>query len=79
MGECELRERIDSAAGDVPAASGRLRLGDVVTVPARIRRLWRDADAARKSGDDGRRCDLETVGGRTLHGVPVDALEARRD
>ena len=55
------------------------RLGDVVILPARVMRLWRDADAARKSGDDGRRCDLETVGGRTLHGVPVDALEARRD
>lgn len=79
MGECELRERPDRGAGDVPAGPDGPRLGDVVTVPATVRRLWKDADAARKSGDDGRRCDLETVGGRTLHGVPVADLEARRD
>ncbi len=55
------------------------RLGDVVILPARVMRLWRDADAARKAGDDGRRCDLETVGGKWLPNVPVAALEVRRE
>ncbi len=55
------------------------RLGDVVILPARVMRLWRDADAARKAGNDGRRCDLETVGGKWLPNVPVAALEVRRE
>ena len=79
MGECELRPTIDRGAGDVPAGPDGPRRGDVVTVPATVRRLWRDADAAKRRGDDGRRCDLETIGGKWLPNVPVADLEARRD
>lgn len=79
MSECELRERPDRGAGSAPAYGDGPRLGDVVSVPATVRRLWRDADASRKAGDDGRRCDLETIGGKWLPNVPVSDLEARRD
>jgi hypothetical protein len=57
-----------------------LRIGDTVLMPARIRRTWRDADASRRAGDDGRRADLELPRGRMVYGVPVsDLASAVRD
>ncbi|NPV08050.1 MAG: hypothetical protein HPY83_08820 [Anaerolineae bacterium] len=52
----------------------RLRLGDTATLAVTVLRLWTDADAARKAGDDGRRCDLLTPSGQLLSNVPVSEL-----
>ncbi len=56
-------------------AAPRVRIGDSATLAVTVLRLWTDADAARKAGDDGHRCDVVTSSGKRFTNVPVADLE----
>ena len=65
--------------GEAVGEPRRLRIGDRVTLTLTVLRLWTDADAARRKGDDGRRADLAMPGGGRLRNVAVAELAPPAD